>query len=163
MHLTSLVAGAATLMLSFSAFTSAMPGPWSVPQEHFEVLSLRHAIPFNADAVTDVQCGNTDAHIVFHEQNAAQLAICNGISGADNTKCRGSSTMTTGTRGSAKFTLTALTPGAKINISKVRWEECVRAARFKCPTGSLSGTCLGGATSGNVGFKLESTMYELDE
>lgn len=104
-----------------------------------------------------------NSHIVFHEQNAAQLAICDGISGKGNTKCRGSSTMTTGVRGSAKFTLTALTPGAKINISKVRWEECVRAARFKCPTGSLSGTCLGGATSGNVGFRLESTMYELPE
>lgn len=103
-----------------------------------------------------------DRHIVFHEQNAAQLAICDSISGADNTKCRSSSPVTMGTRGSAKFTLRALNQGATINISKIRWEECVRAARFKCPTGSFSGTCIGGATSGNVVFTLESTMYELE-
>lgn len=80
MRLTYAVANAAALVLSLSAFTLAMPGPWSVPQgtnpqkaktlygahtdklpEHFEVLTLRHAIPFNADSVTDVKCANTEA------------------------------------------------------------------------------------------------------
>lgn len=102
------------------------------------------------------------SHIVYHEQNAAQLAICDGISGNDKTRCRTGTSSTVGKRGSAKFTLTATTDGATINITKKRWEECVRAARDKCPTGTLTGTCLGGATSGDVLFTLESTMFAVN-
>lgn len=99
------------------------------------------------------------SHIVFHEQNAAQLAICDGIlSGARTTQCDGASATTAGARGSARFTLAARRPGAGINVSKVRWEECVRAARLKCPTGSLSGVCLRAATAGHADFRLDTTM-----
>ncbi|KAF3762447.1 hypothetical protein M406DRAFT_45958, partial [Cryphonectria parasitica EP155] len=130
--------------------------------EHFEVLSLRHTIPLNPDAVGEVTCWDPEAHIVYHDQNAAQLAICDGISGPAHTRCRASSPVTVGKRGSAQFTLTTLRPGTTIDISKVRWEECVRAARDKCPTGSLSGVCLGGASWGDIGFVLESTLYAMD-
>lgn len=106
-------------------------------------------------------------HIVFHDQNAAQLAICDGLAGPKRTRCRTGESTTVGERGSAKFTLTAARSGAKdadagvqIRLSKTRWEECVRAARDKCPTGSLSGMCLGGELGGggDVLFTLESTM-----
>lgn len=103
-----------------------------------------------------------NSHIVYHEQNAAQLAICDGISGASNSRCRSTSGETTGVRGSANFTLAALTPGAAITLTKTRWEECVHAARDKCPTGSLRGVCRRGASSGDVEFRLESTMYEIE-
>lgn len=105
-------------------------------------------------------------HIVFHDQNAAQLAICDGLAGPQRTRCRTAESTTIGERGSAKFTLTAASGGsAHIRLSKTRWEECVRAARDKCPTGSLSGTCLGGELRGGGGdvlFTLESTMRHVD-
>ena len=93
-------------------------------------------------------------HIIFHEENAAQLAICGGISGSTS-HCGGSPVTTIGQKGSARFVLSALSGGATIDISKARWESCVHAARAVCPTGSLSATCLGGATSGNVAFTLD--------
>ncbi|KAL1870481.1 hypothetical protein Daus18300_005169 [Diaporthe australafricana] len=127
--------------------------------EHLEILALRRATPLNPDSVTDVRCWNSEERIIFHEENAAQLAICDGISGSTS-QCGGSPAMTVGRKGSAKFTLTALHDGAKINISKVRWEECVHAARSVCPTGSLSATCRGGATSGDVAFVLENPAME---
>jgi hypothetical protein len=47
--------------------------------------------------------------------------------------------------------LTAIDAGSTINISKGRWERCVKAAQLTCPTGSFETTCLGGATpSGDV-------------
>lgn len=92
-------------------------------------------------------------HIIFHEENAAQLAICGGIAGAAS-RCGGSPATTVGRKGTAVFTLAAVSRGATIDISKVRWEECVHAARAVCPTGSLSAMCLGGATSGDVAFTL---------
>jgi hypothetical protein len=94
-------------------------------------------------------------HIIFHEENAAQLAICGGISGSSTDHCGGSPAATVGSNGSARFVLRAVNDGATIDISKVRWEECVHAARAVCPTGSLSAMCLGGATSGDVAFSLE--------
>ncbi|PSR92250.1 hypothetical protein BD289DRAFT_183495 [Coniella lustricola] len=166
MHLTSVVMAPVIATLAGTGFTSAMPGPWSVPQEHFEVLSMRQSTPLNPDAVSDVQCLDPEAHIVFHDENAAQLSICNGLSGNDPArKCPGTAPVTIGKRGSALFVLTALSPhstlvSANINISKLRWDECVRAARAKCPTGSMSGVCVGGATwGGDVAFSLQSTLY----
>jgi hypothetical protein len=93
--------------------------------------------------------------IVFHDENVAELSICGGISGPI-TRCAGYPSMTMGQSGSAQFRLNAVEPGAKIDLSKNRWEQCVRAARAVCPTGSLKGTCLGGATSGDVIFTLDS-------
>lgn len=92
---------------------------------------------------------------MFHDQNVAELGICGGIAGSI-TKCQGSPASTVGQSGSAKFSLQAATAGATINISKGRWEQCVRAARAVCPTGSLSGTCAGGASTGDVEFTLDS-------
>lgn len=94
-------------------------------------------------------------NIVFHDQNVAELAICDGIAGS-TTKCSGAPESTVGQSGSAKFSLKATTPGATINISKERWEQCVRAARAVCPTGSMKGICLGGASSGDVEFVLDT-------
>lgn len=91
--------------------------------------------------------------IVFHDQNVAELAICGGIAGTIEF-CGGNPASTVGESGTAKFTLNAVNAGATINISKGRWEGCVRAARAVCPTGGLSSTCIGGATTGNVAFTL---------
>jgi len=94
-------------------------------------------------------------NIVFHDQNVAELAICGGIAGSIQ-KCGGAPSATTGQSGSARFELRAAAPGATINISKGRWEQCVRAARAVCPTGSLQATCAGGASSGDVDFTLDT-------
>lgn len=105
----------------------------------------------------------TLSHIVFHDQNAAQLSICGGeLSGRGNNKCRTRAPTTVGRRGSAQFSLEAVNGGTAITLTKRRWEECVRAARDKCPTGSLSGTCLGGASGGDVFFTLETTMRSVE-
>ncbi|KAK7745499.1 hypothetical protein SLS53_002997 [Cytospora paraplurivora] len=143
----------ALAMLAWVIVASAAPSAWSVPPEHLEILALRRAIPLNPDAVSDVHCQDRQAHIIFHEENAAQLAICGGIAGATS-HCGGSPATTVGRKGTAVFNLAAVSRGATIDISKVRWEECVHAARAVCPTGSLSATCLGGATYGDVAFTL---------
>lgn len=93
--------------------------------------------------------------IVFHDENVAELGICGGIAGAI-TKCGGAPASTTGKAGSAIFTLNTVQKGATINISKGRWEQCVRAARAVCPTGSIQATCAGGASTGNVAFTLDN-------
>ncbi|KAI0107484.1 hypothetical protein GGR51DRAFT_149534 [Nemania sp. FL0031] len=147
-----------TLLLLVSAACSFASPVWphyTVDNEHFEVLALRANTQVNPAAVSDVKCIDPNLKIVFHDQNVAELGICGGIAGSI-TKCGGAPTTTTGQSGSAKFTLTTDTKGATINISKGRWEQCVRAARAVCPTGSMSGTCSGGASSGNVDFILES-------
>ncbi|ROV99890.1 hypothetical protein VMCG_06266 [Cytospora schulzeri] len=150
----------ALVVLAGASTVSAAPfSRWSVPQEHLEILALRRAVPLNPDAVSDVHCQDRQAHIIFHEENAAQLAICGGISGTTD-HCGGSRATTVGRKGSARFTLRAVNAGATIDVSKVRWEECVHAARAVCPTGSLSAVCLGGATSGDVAFSLEMNSGE---
>ncbi|KAI1344985.1 hypothetical protein F5Y15DRAFT_13529 [Xylariaceae sp. FL0016] len=128
---------------------------FTVGNEHFEVLALRASTEVNPAAVSDVTCINPNVNVVFHDQNVAELAICNGIAGSI-TKCEGAPESTVGQSGSAKFSLNAATDGATINISKGRWEQCIRAARAICPTGSMSGTCVGGASSGDVDFTLDN-------
>ncbi|KAI1203065.1 hypothetical protein F5X97DRAFT_157280 [Nemania serpens] len=147
-----------TFLLLVSAACSFASPVWphyTVDNEHFEVLALRANTQVNPAAVSDVKCIDSRLNIVFHDQNVAELGICGGISGSI-TKCGGAPEATTGQSGSARFTLTTATKGARINISKGRWEQCVRAARAICPTGSMSGTCSGGASSGDVNFTLES-------
>jgi len=125
-----------------------------VPQSHYEVLEMRASTPVNPGAVKDVKCIDRNARIVFHDQNVAELSICRGIAGPV-TKCQGLPAETTGRSGTALFALRTAEAGAQINISKDRWEQCVRAARAVCPTGSMSGTCVGGATTGgDVAFTL---------
>ncbi|EON97986.1 hypothetical protein UCRPA7_6591 [Phaeoacremonium minimum UCRPA7] len=144
-----------TLLVFFSC-VAAMPSGFPrvyVPQQHFEVLQMRASTSVNPDAVTGVTCQDRSQNIVFHDQNVAELGICGGIAGAI-TKCGGAPTSTVGQSGTAKFSLNAVDSGATINISKGRWEQCIRAARAVCPTGSMSGTCVGGASTGNVAFTL---------
>ncbi|KAI1399085.1 hypothetical protein F4819DRAFT_431994 [Hypoxylon fuscum] len=147
-----------SLFLAASATLSLASPVWphfSISDEHLEVLRLRASTSVNAAAVSDMTCIDQNVNIVFHDQNVAELGICGGIAGSIQ-KCEGSPETTVGQSGSAKFTLTAATAGATINISKGRWEQCVRAARAVCPTGSMSGTCAGGASSGDVDFTLDS-------
>lgn len=108
-----------------------------------------------ASAAPTYNTNNPPRKIVFHDENVAELAICGGIAGSI-TKCGGAPTSTTGESGTAKFSLSAVEQGATINISKGRWEQCVRAARAVCPTGSLNATCAGGASAGDVSFTLDN-------
>jgi len=124
-----------------------------VPQQYYEILNDRASTTVDPNAVTGTTCLDTKQNIVFHDQNVAELAICGGIAGTIE-KCGGSPATTTGQSGTAKFSLNAVDSGATINVSKGRWEGCVRAARAVCPTGSFSSTCVGGASTGNVAFTL---------
>ena len=102
---------------------------------------------------------------MFHDQNIAELAICNGIAGAPpTTRCEGAGARTEGASRSARFTLRAVDEdaGATIDITKARWEQCVRAARAVCPTGSMRATCAGGASRGDVAFLLDGPDSSLE-
>jgi len=143
-----------SLLLAASTSTLAIPFPSvAVGQEHLEVLAMRASTNVNPAAVTGTTCTDTAANIVFHDQNVAELAICGGIAGSIEF-CQGNPTSTTGSSGTALFTLNPTTAGATINISKGRWEGCVRAAIAVCPTGSFASECIGGASTGNVAFSL---------
>ncbi|KAI0380015.1 hypothetical protein F5Y04DRAFT_104318 [Hypomontagnella monticulosa] len=142
--------------VSLSLATPMWPH-YSIEKEHLEVLKMRASTTVNPGAVSGVTCIDRNVNIVFHDENVAELAICGGIAGSI-TKCQGSPKSTVGRSASAQFTLNAATSGATINISKGRWEQCVRAARAICPTGSMRGTCTGGASTGDVNFTLESPL-----
>lgn len=68
------------------------------------------------------------------------------------TEMRRQPATTVGASGTSKFTLTPVTQGATLNVSKGRWERCVRAAQAVCPTGTFTSTCKGGVSEG-AGFK----------
>ncbi|KAH7417011.1 hypothetical protein BKA64DRAFT_656742 [Cadophora sp. MPI-SDFR-AT-0126] len=139
-----------------STWVSAAPfASVGISHEHLEVLQSRASKSVNPNAVLDTKCIDTSATIVFHDENVAQLGICGGIAGAI-TKCGGAPTSTTGSSGTALFKLNAVDSGATINVSKGRWEGCVRAARAVCPSGTFSSTCVGGASTGNVAFTLSA-------
>lgn len=106
----------------------------------------------NPDAVTGTTCIDANVSLDTHDTNVAILSICGGIAGAIQF-CGGDPSTTVGASGTSKFTLTALNAdqGATINVSKGRWEGCVRAARAICPTGTFRSTCVGG-TSDGAGF-----------
>jgi len=144
------------LSIAIAAGVQASPFPIAaVGAGHLEVLRLRASTTVDPNAVTGTTCIDSSKNIVFHDENVAQLAICGGIAGAI-TKCGGAPNSTTGSSGTALFKLDAATSGATINVSKGRWEGCVRAARAVCPTGTFSSTCVGGASSGNVDFTLDA-------
>ncbi|KAK6196634.1 hypothetical protein LQW54_011328 [Pestalotiopsis sp. IQ-011] len=142
-------------VLVLAGARSITASPLDIPSEHFEILAMRASSTVDPNAVTNVKCTDPNVNIVFHDQNVAELGICGGIAGTI-TKCGGAPASTTGQSGTALFTLDAATSGATINISKGRWEGCIRAARATCPTGSISGTCVGGASTGNVDFTLDN-------
>jgi hypothetical protein len=106
----------------------------------------------NPDAVTSTTCDDTTVSLDSHDTNVAILSICGGIAGAIEF-CGGNPQTTVGASGGSKFTLTSVNQdeGATINVSKGRWEGCVRAAQAVCPTGTFSSGCIGG-TSDGVGF-----------
>lgn len=151
------------VLLAISGVSLAAPAPAEyhmlprvmVRPAHLEVLKIRASTAVNPAAVTETTCLDASKKIVFHDENVAELAICGGIAGAI-TKCGGAPTSTTGKSGSAQFSLSAVDSGATINISKGRWEQCVRAARAVCPTGSIKATCAGGASTGDVTFTLDN-------
>ncbi|XXG94454.1 hypothetical protein Hte_000711 [Hypoxylon texense] len=155
MHSSTLLSSILLVASASLSFATPVWPHFSIENEHLEVLAIRASTSVNPAAVSDVTCIDRNVNIVFHDQNVAELGICGGIAGAI-TKCQGSPASTVGQSGSAKFSLEAATAGATINISKGRWEQCVRAARAVCPTGSLSGTCAGGASAGDVDFTLDS-------
>ncbi|ORY09898.1 hypothetical protein BCR34DRAFT_362863 [Clohesyomyces aquaticus] len=103
--------------------------------------------------VTGTTCLDKTAALDTHSTNVAILSICGGIAGSIQ-KCGGAPASTIGQSGTSKFELKALQAGATINISKGRWERCVKAAQLTCPTGTFTSTCVGGATVGDVGFSL---------
>lgn len=89
-----------------------------------------------------------------HNKNVALLQICGGIA-KQIQKCGGSPTSTTGASGDAKFTITPTDAGATINISKGRWEQCIKSAEAECPGGqAYTATCPLGASTGDVNFEL---------
>ncbi|KAL5614701.1 hypothetical protein BROUX41_004796 [Berkeleyomyces rouxiae] len=127
---------------------------FTVPQVHFEILSLRQSTSLNRKALVSAKCLDPNAHIVFHDENAAEMSICDGFNGGH--KCDGTVALTTGHVLSARFSIEAQTPGSTITISRMGWEQCVRAAREVCPTGSLTAVCYGGASKGDIAFRLET-------
>ncbi|KIW78303.1 hypothetical protein Z517_08138 [Fonsecaea pedrosoi CBS 271.37] len=104
----------------------------------------------NPEAVTGTTCIDPTVNLNTHDTNVAILSICGGIAGSIQF-CGGDPSTTVGASGTSKFTLTAVNAaeGATINVSKGRWEGCVRAARAVCPTGTFSSTCVGGTSDGD--------------
>lgn len=97
---------------------------------------------------------NNNSNIDEHNKNVALLQICGGIAGSIQ-KCEGSPTSTTGASEDAKFTLNPTSAGATINISKGRWEQCIKSAEAVCPGGqAYTATCPLGASTGDINFEL---------
>ncbi|KAM0329821.1 hypothetical protein ACHAQA_003985 [Verticillium albo-atrum] len=127
---------------------------FTVPQQYLEVGQMRAVMEINPSALLEAQCLDRNAHIVFHDESVAELAICEGGIAGSVQNCRGKPAETKGVAGSARFSLKVMTEGATIDIAKTRWEACVRAARAVCPTGSFRAVCAGGASKGDVEFFL---------
>jgi hypothetical protein len=110
----------------------------------------------NPAAITGTTCTDKST-LVDHDINVALLSICGSIAGTIE-QCAGNPTTTTGASGTAKFVLTAATSGQTIDITKGRWEGCVRAARAVCGDTPFTSTCIGGAdvNAGNVDFTLSA-------
>jgi hypothetical protein len=115
-------------------------------------ISVRLLLPIPSSLLT------SHSTLVDHDINVALLSICGGISGTIE-QCGGEPTTTTGESGTAKFTLNAATVGQTIDVTKGRWEGCVRAARATCGDSPFTSTCIGGAdgNAGNVDFALTAS------
>ncbi|TGO39367.1 hypothetical protein BHYA_0055g00190 [Botrytis hyacinthi] len=111
----------------------------------------------NPDAVTGTTCTDPSTTLVSHDINVALLEICGGIAGTIQ-QCGGEPTSTTGESGTALLKLNAATSGQTIDITKGRWEGCMRAARAVCGDSPFTSTCIGGAkvNAGNVDFELSA-------
>ncbi|KAF7908396.1 uncharacterized protein EAF01_004151 [Botrytis porri] len=111
----------------------------------------------NPDAVAGTTCTDPSTTLVSHDINVALLGICGGIAGTIQ-QCGGEPTSTTGESGTALLKLNAATSGQTIDITKGRWEGCMRAARAVCGDSPFTSTCIGGAkvNAGNVDFELSA-------
>jgi len=109
----------------------------------------------NPNAVTGTICTAKGVQLVDHDINVALLSICGSIAGTIE-QCQGNPVTTTGKSGDAVLTLNAATKGQTIDITKGRWEGCMRAARAVCGDSPFTSTCIGGAdvNNGNVNFAL---------
>jgi len=111
----------------------------------------------NPEAVTETTCTDPSTTLVSHDINVAILSICGGIAGTIE-QCGGQPTSTTGESGTALLKLNAATAGQTIDITKGRWEGCMRAAQAVCGNSPFTSTCIGGAdvNAGNVDFELSA-------
>ncbi|KAF7954472.1 hypothetical protein EAE96_005593 [Botrytis aclada] len=111
----------------------------------------------NPDAVTGTTCTDPSTTLVSHDINVALLGICGSIAGTIQ-QCGGEPTSTTGESGTALLRLNAATSGQTIDITKGRWEGCMRAVRAVCGDSPFTSTCIGGAkvNAGNVDFELSA-------
>ncbi|KAF1837921.1 hypothetical protein BDW02DRAFT_565423 [Decorospora gaudefroyi] len=107
--------------------------------------------------VTGTTCIDQNLKLDSHDTNVAILSICGGIAGAI-TKCQGNPTSTTGQSGTSRFELNPVNAGATLNVSKGRWERCVKAAKLTCPQGSFESTCVGGTSDGDFNFSLAAAQ-----
>lgn len=170
MHIISAAFLLSLLLFCTGTFQSPLwPNPVPTQRPSTTTLSVRSSNPVrvrprdpantsvNPDAVTGTTCIDPSVSLVTHDTNVALLAICGGIAGTIQF-CGGNPSTTVGASGTSKFTLTAVNAdkGATINVSKGRWEGCIRAARAVCSTGTFSSTCVGG-TSDGAGFNFVLT------
>ncbi|KAH7171168.1 hypothetical protein EDB81DRAFT_777845 [Dactylonectria macrodidyma] len=123
--------------------------------KHHEVLRARATMEVDHSLLVKVECLDPSQEILLHDETVAQLSICGGMPGSIEV-CNGAPEATTSEVGTAMFVLTTKEAGAFINISKKRWMRCMQAARDQCPTGSLSATCVGGTSFGDLKFTLEN-------
>lgn len=141
--------------------TGRAPNVLPLGNREFDVLpiDIRGTRVVNPDAVVSgsTVCTDPDTTLVSHDINVALLGICGGIAGTIE-QCAGSPETTTGSSGTAKFTLTAATSGQTIDITKGRWEGCVAAARATCGDSPFTSTCIGGSdvNADNVDFVLSA-------
>lgn len=137
-----------TLLLVATALTaSALP---AISASHIEPRAPASTV-VNPAAVFGTVCNDPSVALNSHDTNVAILSICGGIAGTIEF-CGGNPTSTVGASGTSELTLTPVTAGATLNVSKGRWEGCMRAAQATCPTGTFTSTCVGG-TSDGAGFQ----------
>ncbi|TDL22826.1 hypothetical protein BD410DRAFT_788166 [Rickenella mellea] len=142
------------LFTSFFALAALAISAFAAPIAVDEVaLVARGNAAVNPNAVTGTTCTAKGTKLDDHSINVALLSICGSIAGTIE-KCEGNPTSTTGASGDAKFSIQPQTAGATINVSKGRWEGCVRAARATCGDSPFTTTCIGGASKGNLAVTL---------
>ncbi|KFZ13885.1 hypothetical protein V501_03477 [Pseudogymnoascus sp. VKM F-4519 (FW-2642)] len=119
-------------------------------------LDARANTSVNPDSVTFTTCTDPGVSIDSHDINVAILSICGTIAGTIQ-KCQGSPASTTGASGTAVLKLNVVNQGSTINVSKGRWEACMRAARAVCGNSPFKSECVGGTagtSGGNIAFEL---------
>jgi len=139
----------AFILLAAASYTFAAPAPLVISS----TISARANETVNPNAATGTSCTDRGVSIVDHDINVALLQICGGIAGSIEF-CGGNPSSTTGASGTAKLALKVVNSGATINVSKGRWEGCMRAARATCGDSPFTSTCIGGTTNGNFKFTL---------